>query len=141
MNIGFTGHRDQSFSPTFLEELAIEYPHAEWLHGGARGFDELVERMASIYRIKTRVFLPDYKKYPPNIAPLKRNLQILEALVGRGFLVAGYDGRKKGGTRYTITQAYNKNIPVVILPPHSKVHLRDTVLRDGLEDLYALANI
>lgn len=141
MRIGFTGHRDLSFSPTLLEELAIAYPYAEWLHGGAHGFDDLVERIASIYKIKTRVFLPDYKQYPAKLAPLKRNLQILEELVGHGFLVAGYDGRKKGGTRYTITQAYNKNIPVVILPPHSKVHLQDTLLRDGLENLHALANV
>lgn len=141
MRIGFVGRSDLTFDSTFLKELATEYPYAEWLHGGARGFDDLVERIASTNKIKTRVFLPNYKQYPAKIAPLRRNLQMLEELVGGGFLVAGYDGRKKGGTRYTITQAYNRNIPVIIIPPQVKVHLRDTLLQYGLENLYALANV
>jgi len=105
MIIAFTGHRDKITNEDFFDCLPAD---ALWVHGGAIGFDTQVENYAKKHGIKTKVIRPDYNKYGKT-APLIRNKEIVN---GADLLVACYDGRKQGGTFYTIKLATSMNIPV-----------------------------
>ena len=114
MRIAFTGHRDKQAWVADLVEIALKYPKALWVHGGAEGFDAQVERYANLADIPTKIIRPDYKRYHGKKAPLMRNHQIVR---GADLLVALYDGRKGGGTRYTMDIARDNDIPIIELKP------------------------
>lgn len=116
MNIAFTGHRDRLCDEADLDALAQEFPGAIWIHGGAIGFDRQVEQYAFKHKITTWVFKPEYEKYGKE-APLKRNLEIIKT---GDFLVALYDGRKFGGTFFTLKEAKKMGKEVRILIPLKK---------------------
>lgn len=98
--IGFTGHRDRLSNPGSLRRLEERYPGATWVHGGAIGFDSQVDAIArELGKVEGETLIvirPDYKQYRPTVAPLIRNRQIVDM---SDFVVACFDGRKKGGTR------------------------------------------
>lgn len=105
MIIAFTGHRDKLVDPRKFDALPRD---ALWVHGGAIGFDSQVEAYAKAHGIPTMVILPDYDRYG-RTAPLERNkLSIKQAHK----LIALYDGRKYGGTFYTINLAKKKGIEI-----------------------------
>ena len=106
MIIAFTGHRDKLADISFLDNLPKD---AIWVHGGAIGFDMQVESYTIAYKIKTKIIKPDYAKYGKS-APLIRNQEILK---GADLLVACYDGRKGGGTYYTINLAKKLGIKII----------------------------
>lgn len=108
MRIAFSGHRDQISDTSSLDDIRALDPAAVWVHGGAQGFDSQVEAYAQRHNIQTVVIRPDYQKFGKG-APLKRNHQIIE---GADMLVACYDGRKSGGTYYTLTLARKLGLPV-----------------------------
>ena len=110
--IGFTGHRDRVARESDLDKIREAYPDATWVHGGAIGFDSQVERYAERYAIRTVVINPDYSKYSGNVAPLVRDEQIVDMVEE---VYACYDGRKKGGTYYTITYAGKVGKKVTVL--------------------------
>lgn len=110
--IGFTGHRDKIAKVADLQALRDQYPNATWIHGGAGGFDTQVDGFAKAHGIICRVMRPNYARHGKS-APLVRNREIVD---GCQLLIACYDGRKSGGTYYTITYA-QKRIPVHILSP------------------------
>lgn len=102
MIIAFTGHRDCLTDNQALQVIYAAHPNAKWLHGGAEGFDTQVNEFATERMIPVEVIRPDYEQYPPKIAPLKRNEEIVNRC---DKLVACYDGRTTGGTVYTIKLA------------------------------------
>nr|DAI89445.1 MAG TPA: Protein of unknown function (DUF2493) [Caudoviricetes sp.] len=82
----------------------------EFYSGGAKGADSLIKRYCEEKGYKITEFLPEYDKYPPKVAPLKRNHQIVEAV---DMLVAFTTG--SSGTAYTINLAKEKQIPIRII--------------------------
>ena len=109
--IGFTGHRDRTCRLEQLSEIASRYPDAVWIHGGAPGFDSQVEEFIRPRR-PAITLRPDYKRFEPRVAPLRRNEDIVHLC---GLLVALYDGRESGGTAYTVRYARSIGVPVIIL--------------------------
>lgn len=118
--IGFTGHRYEHFDEGVLHQLANFYPNATWIHGGAIGFDLQVDKIAREHHFSPIVIRPDYQKHLPHIAPILRNYQIVDQC---NFLIAGWDGRRKGGTFRTVEYAEHKNIKVYVLKPNQRYHL------------------
>jgi hypothetical protein len=119
MKIGFTGHRDREADPVYLDILAAAYPGATWIHGAAKeGFDNQVDQYALVHRIACQRFRPQYTHFPLESrqweAPYARNRQIVEAVL---FMLALYDGREKGGTRYTVRYAEHMAVPVYRIVP------------------------
>jgi hypothetical protein len=110
--VSFTGHRDKFCAEGELERIAKRYPGGVWVHGGAVGFDSQVQYFAENHRIATLIIRPDYQKHKGKQAPIIRNREIAEM---GNVLVACYDGRKTGGTFFTITYArqFGKHIELL----------------------------
>lgn len=102
--IGFTGHRNRKAKEGELETVHEQYPDKIWVHGGATGFDTQVDKYAEANKIRCIVLRPDYKGRID--APLERNEVVVNVT---GLLVACFDGRLRGGTRYTINYAKKQN--------------------------------
>jgi hypothetical protein len=118
MNIGFTGHRDKIANEASLLRLEERFPGATWIHGGAIGFDtqvnEIALRLGKVLDETLIVIPPDYDSNPMQTAPLIRN----EIIVKRSdILVALFDGRKRGGTVFTIGRARINDLPILFLTP------------------------
>jgi hypothetical protein len=113
MVISFTGHRDRAVKDSTLQEIFDQYKDSEWVHGGAKGFDSQVNMFANNKAIKTTILTPDYKN-KGRAAPLIRDREIVDRC---DILFACYDGRKNGGTFYTIQYARAKGKEVHILSP------------------------
>ena len=113
MIIAFTGHRDKTISPDILIKLANNYTDATWVHGGAKGFDSQVSEFAKLHRITEIIIKPDYTHFGKH-APLLRNKTIVD--LGE-LLIACYDNRQHGGTKYTIDYAHKQNKEVIIHNP------------------------
>ena len=81
----------------------------EIVSGGAKGIDSCAKKYAIAHKIKTKEFLPEYKKYG-RAAPLKRNLEIIDYA---DMVIAFWDGKSKG-TKYVIDMCkkINKKITV-----------------------------
>ena len=83
------------------------------MYGGAIGFDRQVEQYAFAHKITTWVILPEYDKYGRQ-APLIRDVDIVQ----KGELVVAlYDGRKYGGTYFTLKKARDMGREIRILRP------------------------
>lgn len=113
--IGFTGHRDKFASLSTLNGIgnAVGGAGYVWVHGGAIGFDTQIERYARAHNIPTDVIKPEYGKYSAKIAPIFRNMEIVDSVEE---IFALWDGRKTGGTYMTIEYAKKKNKKVTIIP-------------------------
>ena len=70
----------------------------ELVSGGAPGVDTVAQRYADQTGIPITVFRPRYDKYPPKIAPLKRNIEIIEYA---DLVLAFWDGKSRG-TKFVI---------------------------------------
>lgn len=79
--------------------------------GGARGADTYAREFAHKYNLPLIEFLPQYDQYPPKVAPLMRNKQIVEAC---DCLLAFWDGHSRG-TKYTIDYAKEKGKPIKVV--------------------------
>lgn len=116
MIIVFTGHRNAVCNELKLAGLQLDYPDAKWIHGGAKtGFDKQVHDhiLRNQPNIPFEVYKPDYNLYPPKVAPIMRNHKMIDLMPD--FLVACWDGRKKGGTYDTIEYAKTKGIKIIYL--------------------------
>lgn len=82
---------------------------SEIISGGAKGVDTSAREYALSHGIKLTEFLPEYEKYGRS-APLKRNIQIIEAA---DVVVAFWDGSSRG-TKYVIDNCSKRNIPVIV---------------------------
>lgn len=85
------------------EELVI-------VHGNAKGVDCLANDWAISKSIKTEIYEPEYDKYPPKFAPIKRNQTIVDAA---DYLIAITTG--SSGTASTLKMAQKKGIPIKII--------------------------
>lgn len=112
MKIAFTGHRNKITNTDELDRIAIDYPDSIWLHGGAIGFDSQVNDFALLNNIQQIVIKPNYSRFGKG-APLVRNKEIVSQA---DLLIACYDGRKNGGTCFTINYAHKINIPIKLIP-------------------------
>lgn len=74
----------------------------EILHGGASGADQLASRYARARGLPETVLLPDYVRYPPRVAPILRNQELVRLADG---VLALYCGQRSGGTAYTAALA------------------------------------
>jgi hypothetical protein len=110
MIIAFTGHRNARVEPESIAQVLKKYPGATVVHGGAEGFDTAVDFVAREMGIVPVVILPDYSL--GNAAPLIRDREIVRRA---DLLIAWYDGRRKGGTFYTVNQAKKKGVPIINL--------------------------
>jgi hypothetical protein len=118
MFIVFTGHRDKVADPRALDRIRNWYPDAEWMHGGAAGFDMQVEVYAQRHGVQTRVMRPNYAdtRVPHKEAPIVRNHLMVDT-PGVDLVVALWDGRQGGGTYNTILYAVQRGKRVFIVPP------------------------
>ena len=82
---------------------------SEIISGGAKGVDTSAREYALSHGIKLTEFLPEYEKYGRS-APLKRNIQIIEAA---DVVLAFWDGSSRG-TKYVIDNCNKRNIPVIV---------------------------
>lgn len=80
------------------------------VNGNAKGVDCIANDWAISRGLKTIIFEPDYSKYLPKIAPIKRNEQIIAEA---DYLIAITVGSK--GTASTIKMAKKKGIPIKIV--------------------------
>lgn len=86
-----------------IEKLEMYLPEGvdEIVSGGANGVDRCARECAYSNNIRLTEFLPNYKRYGRWVAPLKRNLQIIDYA---DIIIAFWDGKSKG-TKYVIENA------------------------------------
>lgn len=81
------------------------------ISGGARGVDSTAVDAAVFFGLQVRVIRPDYARYPPRVAPIMRNTQIVEECDA---LVAFWDGRSRGtADAIAKARAMGKRVSVV----------------------------
>ena len=81
----------------------------EIITGGAKGIDAYAKAYAESVGLKVTEFLPEYNRYKRG-APLKRNLQIIEAA---DCVLAFWDGKSKG-TKFVIERCIEQDKPIKI---------------------------
>ena len=96
--------------PTLDIEAQLKYIPDTIISGDAKGADTLAREFAQKHNLNLVEYLPEYDKYPPKIAPLKRNELIVDAC---DCLLAFWDGTSRG-TKFTIDLAVKKGKPVKI---------------------------
>ena len=110
--------RRESIKVAVIGSRGLEVPNlekylpkdvTEIISGGAKGVDTSAREYALANNIKLTEILPDYAKYKRG-APLKRNIQIIEAA---DVVFAFWDG-KSHGTKFVIENCKKMNIPVRI---------------------------
>lgn len=79
-------------------EAYLKYIPDTIISGGAKGIDSLAREFALKHNLNLIEYLPEYDKYPPKIAPLKRNILIVENC---DCLLAFWNGKSKG-TKFTV---------------------------------------
>lgn len=84
---------------------------AEYISGGAKGVDSIVEQWCKDKNRKITIIKPDYKKYPSKVAPIIRNKEIVNE---SNKIIAFWDGESKG-TKSVIDycKKINKNIEII----------------------------
>lgn len=122
MKIAFTGHRDSLCDVAELEQLWAEFPSSVWFTGGAIGFDRQVEAFCASRGIPNTIIKPDYARFGKG-APLRRNLELI---AGADLVCACYDGRKTGGTFFTVSKSRVASIPVRVFHLARSTPLKDT---------------
>ena len=78
--------------------------------GGAIGIDSLGAQWAEQRKLKTEIYLPDYKQYGKS-ATFLRNQQIID---NSDYLIAIQENSSRG-TQNSIDKAAKKNIPIKII--------------------------
>lgn len=82
---------------------------SEIVHGGARGVDSLAEFWAWLFKIKCKIFYPDWDKYGKAAGPIRNR----EMAKYADALVAIWDGKSRG-TKNMIEEAKKRNLKIYI---------------------------
>lgn len=106
--VGSRGFEDYPYMVECLDNHPV--PITKIISGGAKGADKLAEKYAQERGIPVETYLPDYGHYGKT-APLKRNIQIVEASEQ---LIAFWDGKSRG-TSFTINEARKRDIAVFVM--------------------------
>jgi hypothetical protein len=116
VKVGISGSRtiidkDLVFSTLdfYLSRFLEDKDNLTIVHGNAIGVDYLANDWAREKGIKTEIYEPEYDKYPPKYAPIKRNQQIIDV---SDYLIAITTG--SSGTASTLKMAQKKGIPIKI---------------------------
>lgn len=117
IRVGMTGSRtiiDEQFVFStlsfYLARFLKDPENLILVHGNAVGVDSLSELWARENSIKTEIYLPEYDKFPPKVAPIKRNQTIVD---NSDYLLAITTG--SNGTASTIRMAEKKGIEIKIV--------------------------
>ncbi len=101
---------DRTFLFDVLSAMHSEFHFTELIHGGAFGADLLSEEWAKENEVPSKAFRPNYKKYEPRIAPLRRNTVMAQQ---KPDLVVAFPGGS--GTADMVKKAYKNKLNVIIL--------------------------
>ena len=116
MNVLFTGSRELGGATSLklagraaVTEISALKPGTDTIiHGGARGFDSLVDFIAKSRGFEPRVITPNYRLWPGRIAPIKRDEEMLRM---SDRVVAFWNG-VSNGTKATVNFAVDEKKPV-----------------------------
>ena len=110
MKVAVVGSRNLS-----VRDLGEYLPSetTEIISGGARGVDTSAREYANAHGIPITEILPDYKKYPGRVAPLKRNIEIIE----RADLVLAFWDGESHGTKFVIDNCRKLGKRVIVYKP------------------------
>ena len=115
VKIGIVGSRSITSSEYVFSVLdfylsrLLEENEVVVVSGGAVGIDSLGAQWAELRKLKTEIYLPDYKQYGKS-ATFIRNQQIID---NSDYLIAITTG--SNGTADSIKRAVKKNIPIKIV--------------------------
>ena len=115
VKVGIVGSRSITSSEYVFSVLdfylsrLLEENEVVIVSGGAIGIDRLGAQWAELRKLKTEIYLPDYKQYGKS-ATFLRNQQILD---NSDYLIAITTG--SNGTADSIKRAVKKNIPIKII--------------------------
>ena len=115
VRIGIVGSRSITSSEYVFSVLdfylsrLLEENEIVIVSGGAIGIDSLGAQWAELRKLKTEIYLPDYKQYGKS-ATFIRNQQIID---NSDYLIAITIG--SNGTADSIKRAVKKNIPIKII--------------------------
>lgn len=109
--IGSRGFHNYEFFSEKLNYFLQNLSDYKIISGGAVGTDSMARRWAEENRIKIVEYLPEYDKFRPKIAPLKRNHTIVE----NADIMVAFQMNNSKGTEYTINLAKKKGIPIRII--------------------------
>lgn len=116
VKVGIVGSRsitDEAYVFSVLDfylRRLLEENEVIIISGGAVGTDTLAEKFAEQKGLKIEIYKPEYDKYPPKVAPIKRNQIIVD---NSDYLIAITTG--SSGTASTIKMAEKKEIPIKII--------------------------
>lgn len=86
------------------------------ISGAAQGPDTFALEFADLHNLEKRVFIPDWSKHG-RAAGFVRNREMVKV---SDFVVALWDN-KSSGTRHTIQEARDRNLPRLIVLPNGQV--------------------
>ena len=115
VKVGIVGSRSITSSEYVFSVLdfylsrLLEENEVVIVSGGAVGIDSLGAQWAELSKLKTEIYLPDYKQYGKS-ATFLRNQQIID---NSDYLIAITTG--SNGTADSIKRAVKKNIPIKII--------------------------
>ena len=115
VKIGIVGSRSITSSEYVFSVLdfylarLLEENEVVIVSGSAIGIDSLGAQWAELRKLKTEIYLPDYKQYGKS-ATFLRNQQIID---NSDYLIAITTG--SNGTADSIKRAVKKNIPIKII--------------------------
>lgn len=113
--VGSRNYEDLSFVQSFVRSLALKYPRAIIVSGGARGVDTAAEQQALRSGLRTTIFKPDWNRYGRQAGFLRNTDIINEAHV----VVVFWDGESRG-TADDMNKARKANKPMFIYGPDGR---------------------
>lgn len=97
-------------------ELESVFRKVTIVHGGAAGADTIAGDFAKENKMKTEVFLPDWKSLDKKAGPL-RNREMVNSNPKADMCLAFVADSESKGTTGTISLAKKRGIPVMEIPP------------------------
>lgn len=109
------GSRNLKFSTEFVFELinksGFAFATSRVVSGGAPGIDGIGEIWALASGIPFDRYKPDYKRYPPKVAPIMRNKEMAD---NADALIAIWNGKSRG-TKNMIDEAKARNLKIHVI--------------------------